>query len=229
MMITAEAPRAPRPSRARFGPVAYASRDGAPAAKPQGRAVKGGDESLESVMARYVAGDPRAFDQLYGRVAPRVLGYLRSMARDRVRADDLCQTTFLKLHRGRAGWLPNSPVIPWVMAIARNAFYDDALQRKRARVRLTATGEVPDLIDLELLAEAPDTDRPSAELHERVARAVDALPTLQREALALTTKGGLTHRDAAAALDTTTTAIKLRVHRAYEALRAALHAQPRGR
>jgi RNA polymerase sigma-70 factor (ECF subfamily) len=160
---------------------------------------------------------------------PRVLGYLRALTQDPVRAEDLCQTTFFKLHRGRASWLPGSPVIPWAMAIARNTFLDDALRSKRARVRLTATGEVPEIVDLDRPAEAADADHAHAELQEMVARAVEALPPRQREALSLTTRGGLTHRDAAAALDTTTTAIKLRVHRAYASIRAALHTHRPGR
>lgn len=184
------------------------------------------NELLEPIMRRYVGGELRAFDELYARVAPRVLGYLLSMTRDRVWAEDLCQTTFFKLHRGREGWIPGAPVIPWVMAIARNTFYDDAQRARRARVRVTSTGDVPDLPDLDL---ADMSEQPSAELTEIVARAMDALPVLQREALALTTLGGLTHRDAAAALDTTEMAVKLRVHRAYEALRAALHTRRRSR
>jgi DNA-directed RNA polymerase specialized sigma24 family protein len=91
---------------------------------------------------------------------------------------------------------------------------------------VTTTGDVPDLPDLDHTELA---ERPSGELTEVVARAMDALPVLQREALALTTLGGLTHRDAAAALDTTEMAVKLRVHRAYEALRAALHTRRRNR
>jgi len=180
-------------------------------------------DPLESVMARYVAGDLQAFDDLYARVAPRVHRYLLSMTRDRMRAEDLCQTTFLKLHRGRGGWIPGSPVMPWVMAIARNALYDDSLQAKRTRVKVTTTGDLPDIGDLAVAGEALEAKQSSTELNEVLAQAVDALPLRQREALALTTQGGLTHRDAAAALDTTETAIKLRVHRAYQTLRAALH------
>ena len=172
-------------------------------------------------MRRYVSGELRAFDELYAHLAPRVYGYLLSMTRDRVWAEDLCQMTFFKLHRGRSGWIPGAPVHPWVMAIARNTFYDEAQRARRARVRVTTTGDVPDLPDLDFLTEM--SERSSAELAEIVARAMDALPALQREAIALTTLGGLTHRDAAAALDTTEMAVKLRVHRAYEALRAALH------
>lgn len=174
-------------------------------------------------MQRYLDGDARAFDELYAEVSGRVFTYLLSMTRDRVRAEDLCQTTFLKLHRARAGWILGSPVMPWVMAIARNTLFDDSLRAKRARVRVTATGELPEQVDLRALeAEAERDAGPSSEQAEVLAAALDRLPPLQREALALTKQAGLSQRDAALALGTTETAVKLRVHRAYEALRAAL-------
>jgi RNA polymerase sigma-70 factor, ECF subfamily len=185
----------------------------------------GADDSLEQLMARYLAGDMAAFDELYARVSPRVFGYLLSMTGTRARAEDLFQTTFLKLHRGRSGWIPGAPVLPWLMAIARNAFYDDARTAKQSRVRLTATGEVPDLIppgDLEAELTREDAERSSAAVLEALAPAVASLPPLQREAFALTKQGGLTHKEAAISLGTTETAVKLRVHRAYEALRVAL-------
>lgn len=174
-------------------------------------------------MQRYLDGDARAFDDLYAGVSGRVFKFLLSMTRDRVRAEDLCQTTFLKLHRARTGWIPGSPVMPWVMAIARNTLFDDSLRSKRARVRVTTTGELPETVDLGALdLEAERDASPSPERAELLTAALERLPPLQREALALTKQAGLSQRDAALALGTTETAIKLRVHRAYEALRAAL-------
>jgi len=52
-------------------------------------------------MQRYCDGDAGAFRQLYALVAPRLLGYLVKMTRERALADDLLQQTFLKVHRAR--------------------------------------------------------------------------------------------------------------------------------
>lgn len=180
------------------------------------------EEPMESFMARYVAGDLQAFDSLYERVAPRVFKYLLSMTRDRERAQDLCQTTFLKLHRARAGWIPGSPVLPWIIAIARNALFDDSLRAKNARGKVTATGDLPDIIDLAELDAPLNREAPSADLAEILAEAIAGLPVLQREAIVLTKQSGLSQREAALALGTTETAVKLRVHRAYGTLRPIL-------
>ncbi len=179
-------------------------------------------------MSRYAGGDMGAFDALYAQISPRVFRYLFSMTRDRGVAEDLFQTVFLKVHRSRAGWIPGSNVVAWFMAIARNTFYDDALQRRRDRARVTEGGDVPDvvgLIDLEALLTAPP-DAPSPSLLAALARAVDALPERSREALILTKRSGLSQKEAALVLGTTTAAVKLRVHRAYEELRDALGSHP---
>ena len=53
-------------------------------------------------MSRYCAGDASAFRALYQEVAPRLLGYLVRLARDRTLAEDLLQQTFWKAAFGRA-------------------------------------------------------------------------------------------------------------------------------
>src|SRR5690606_34561353 len=114
------------------------------------------------------------------------------------------------------GYLAPSPVVPWLMAIARNAFIDEARKRGRSNVRVTPSGELPDLVD------PKSTKTAELGLKEAIDRAVDALSPGQREAFVLTKHTGLSPRDAARVLGTTETAVKLRVHRAYLALREAL-------
>lgn len=179
---------------------------------------------LEALMAGYVGGDLAAFDALYGHLAPRLHGYLVSLARDRDRADDLLQIAFLKMHHARAAWIPGAAVLPWAFAIARNAFYDDARHAARAPDRPTDTGELPELADLDARAEAEaigDVDRRV----EEIGAALERLHPSQREAFVLTKQMGLSLREAADVLSTTESAVKLRVHRAYVALRKLLAAK----
>ena len=167
-------------------------------------------------MESYVAGDLSSFDAIYDGTSGRVFAFLLAMTKDRSRAEDLCQTVYLKMHRARASWLRGAPVSPWLMAIARNAFLDDARARGRARVRVTTSGDVPDR------AQEGSGRDPAVGLREAIDEAIDALTPRQREAFVLTRKSGLSPREAAQVLGTTETAVKLRVHRAYVALRRAL-------
>jgi RNA polymerase sigma-70 factor (ECF subfamily) len=60
------------------------------------RRGEGGDAGMAEVMARYCAGDARAFHELYGAVAPKILGHLTGLAGDKATAEDLLQQTFMK-------------------------------------------------------------------------------------------------------------------------------------
>jgi RNA polymerase sigma-70 factor (ECF subfamily) len=62
----------------------------------------------------------------------------------------------------------------------------------------------------------------AGELARRIQVILAKLPTSQRAAFELIKQEGLTVAEAAQVLGTTVAAVKLRAHRAYEALRAAL-------
>jgi RNA polymerase sigma-70 factor, ECF subfamily len=190
---------------------------------PEAMDPRRGAGELEALMARYVGGDMAAFDALYACVARGLHAYLLSMCRRRADADDLLQTTFVKIHRGRAGWIPGSPVMPWAMAIARNALIDHVRRDSGATaLRLTRTGELPEpASDDDALHELIGRER-NGHVTLAVSQAIASLLPSQREALLLTKCSGLTTRETAQRLGTSPTAVKLRVHRAYLALRETL-------
>src|SRR6187455_875235 len=131
------------------------------------------------LMGRYCDGDVSAFRDLYGQVAPRLLGYLVRMAGSRAAAEDLLQQTFLKVHRARAAYVRGADPLPWIYSIAHRTFIDEARKVKRAIVRV-ADDEVPD-------APAPVADEPAdPEVTRAALDALAQLPEQQREAVVLT-------------------------------------------
>jgi RNA polymerase sigma-70 factor (ECF subfamily) len=88
-------------------------------------------DALGEAMRAYQSGDATAFHRLYAALGPVVRRYLRSVARDDARVDDLVQETFLQLHRARRTYNPERPVIPWALAIARHVFLMECRVRKR--------------------------------------------------------------------------------------------------
>jgi RNA polymerase sigma-70 factor (ECF subfamily) len=175
-------------------------------------------------MERYARGDESAFSELYDALAPRLHGYLLRGCRDACRADDLLQQTMLQIHRARGSFIPGADVLPWAFAIARRLLIDSLRRSKHERhaVSLETGGYENGALEF-------DADlRPADELvdSQRLARAVHAalarLPKSQRVAFELIKRDGLSIREAAQALGATPTAVKLRVHRAYVALRSAL-------
>jgi RNA polymerase sigma-70 factor, ECF subfamily len=183
--------------------------------------VTDGDRSLaDEAMDRYAGGDDSAFSDLYDLIAPRLLGYLVRQTRDEARAEDLVQQTLLRMHRARGRFLPGAAVVPWAMAIARRLMIDDLRHRRGDRVTRSIedepTTDVPDKAPTAVdLVEA-------RELGARIRAELAKLPESQREAFELIKQEGLSLAEAAAILGTTVTAVKLRAHRAYLALRVSL-------
>jgi RNA polymerase sigma-70 factor (ECF subfamily) len=177
-----------------------------------------------ALMQRYVDGDAAAFRALYAGVAPRLLGYLAKMTRDRAIADDLLQQTFLKVHRARAAWVAGADPIPWIYAIAHRTFLDEARRKSRAIVGVAHGDELPE-IPADIGGHAPGAaPEPGAdpELVKTALAALEALPAAQREAVVLTKLDGKSIAEAAQIAGTTPGAMKVRAHRGYVALRRAL-------
>jgi len=178
---------------------------------------------LRTLMAKYCDGDARAFRELYAQVAPRLLGYLVRMARDRPLAEDLLQRTFLKVHRARAAYVRDADPLPWLYAIAHRTFLDEARGNRRTVVG-GAPEDLPE-VPVGLTGQADhqrEETRGDPEVARRALAALAQLPVAQREAVVLTKLDGKSVVEAAEIAGTTPGAMKVRAHRGYVALRRAL-------
>jgi len=165
-------------------------------------------------MERYARGDDAAFGELYDLIAPRLYAFLLRQTRSEAHAKDVLQQTMLKIHLARGTFLEGAAVLPWAYAIARRLWID---QTRRGKHEAPLEND-----DREGNDPPPDDVVYSAELAERVRRELAKLPENQRVAFQLVKEEELTIAEAAAVLGTTESAVKLRAHRAYQALRAAL-------
>ena len=188
------------------------------------RAIRGADADADAAMERYSRGDDVAFEEVYDAIAPRLLGYLRKSTRDGFAAEDLMQQTLLHIHRARGTFIPGAAVMPWAFAIARRLMTDSA---RRQRLERRVFADAPP--DEEAVLYGPSADAPTADellharrMETRVREQLDDLPEMQRTAYRLLQQEGMTIKGAAEALGTSVSAVKLRAHRAYRALRAAL-------
>ncbi len=174
-------------------------------------------DAADAAMDRYAAGDDAAFAQVYDALAPRLWGYLLRRTKNEDDAADLLQQTMLHMHRARGEFIAGAEVTPWAFAIARRLLVDSARRR--------GPGQGVDHGGLE--AQASDTPRADDLVHARelaghIERALAELPAAQRTAFRLIKEEGLTLAEAARILGTSVGAAKVRAHRAYEAIRAAL-------
>lgn len=182
--------------------------------------------TLDELMGRYCDGDAAAFAAIYAEMAPRLLGYLTRLARDRVTAEDLLQQTFLKLHHARAAYVRGADPVPWLYTIAHRTFVDEHRRRRRAVADVARTaGALPEVraeLDGSRADDTVDDAGRDPRVRATVAEALERLPANQREAIVLTKFEGMSHADAAQVLGVSVGAVKLRAHRAFETLRALL-------
>jgi RNA polymerase sigma-70 factor (ECF subfamily) len=175
-------------------------------------------------MERYARGEDQAFSELYDALAPRLRRYLLRASGDPGRADDLLQQTMLQIHRARGRFIAGAEVLPWAFAIARRLLIDSLRRRRNERRTISLETGGRDAGPVEAAAVQHGAD----ELldGQRLARALEAelarLPESHRLAFELVRNEGLSIREAAEVLGATPTAVKLRAHRAYAALRVAL-------
>jgi RNA polymerase sigma-70 factor (ECF subfamily) len=184
---------------------------------------------LDQAMDRYAQGEDAAFDVVYRQAGPRLRGFLLRMCSDPTLADDLTQETFVRLHLARGSFAAGAAALPWMLAIARNAFLDHARRhqvRRLARERVSQDQAAlppeasPDTRGDEVIA--------ARETLEIVRLTLDRMSLAQREAFVLLRFEGLSVRDAAQVLGATEAAVKVRAFRAYEMLRAALDRESGG-
>ena len=171
-------------------------------------------------MAAYVAGDRRAFEQLFARLAPRLHRFFQRSFRAEATADDLLQVTFLKLHKARDTYKTDMRVAPWAFAIAARVRLDE--YRKRKRLAEDGDEEALARADEARAAETQGDGGIDGDTADAVRRAVDALPESQRVVIHLNRFEGMTFAEIAGVLGTTEGAIKLRAFPRLQALRQAL-------
>ncbi len=167
-------------------------------------------------MEAYVAGDAQAFQRLFRTLAPPIHAFfVRTMGAGAV-AEDLVQTTFLKIHGARGTFRPGERLRPWVFTIA-------------ARVRvdwLRSHGRSDAVLDAESADPEPRHDPGHAALAseraERVRAAIERLPEAQRAVVHLHRFEELGFAEIGQVLGISEGAAKLRAFRAYAQLRALL-------
>jgi RNA polymerase sigma-70 factor (ECF subfamily) len=173
----------------------------------------------EALMEAYVAGDPGAFQRLFRELAPSLHSFFARTVSDGPAAEDLLQTTFLKLHGARSSWRRGEPLRPWVFTIAARVRLD-WLRRNRRR-------GAEEELDGEAVAAPEGAGDPvqaivAKQLAERVREALDRLAEPQRVVVHLHRFEGLGFAEIGRILGITEGAAKLRAFRGYAQLRSLL-------
>lgn len=167
----------------------------------------------ELLAIRCQLGEASAFDELVERWHGPLWNYIRRMLRDESVAEEVHQEVWLKILRGIDRLREPERLIPWMFSIARITVLD------RLRSRYAESVEVPLAEELQADESEPVIEIGESELlHD----ALEGLPLIDREAIALFYLRELSLNEVAAVLEIPVGTVKSRLHRARTLLRKKL-------
>jgi len=140
------------------------------------------------------AGDPRAPAALWARYSPSVGRVLAKALGPTIEVEDLTQEVFLRVFGRLPSLRDPSALRAFVLGVAMNVLKWELRRRWIGRrVRLSGTGELPDI-------ESTPADAEARHALLRCYRILDTLPTKERMAFVLRCMEGMTIEEAAEAL-----------------------------
>jgi RNA polymerase sigma-70 factor (ECF subfamily) len=176
------------------------------------------ERSDEALMQAWSAGEMAAFEALYARHRATLYRFLLRTLGHTAGAEELFQETWARVIAARTRWRPEAKFSTWLLQIAHNLTVD---HWRRQRPEDTDSEQTLAQID------APDHERPDAQLstfeqRRRLMRALESLPTEQREAFLLRAESGLGVEEIAEATGVGRETAKSRLRYAMARLREAL-------
>ncbi|MFQ5853317.1 MAG: RNA polymerase sigma factor [Candidatus Binatia bacterium] len=185
--------------------------------------------SDERLMLAYRDGDEGAFTELFNRYKVRIFNYFLRHITDRATAEDLLQSTFLKVHRSRKSYQPLAAFSTWIFTIASNLLRD-ATRIERRRADIVELEEVREKIAagsgpwevVHRYVKNPESEYGAMEITQHIRQAVQSLPPDQRAVILLAKYEGFKYEEIADILNTTAGAVKVKAHRAMKTLEKVL-------
>src|SRR5207244_11921943 len=193
-----------------------------------------GDASEAAFVTRLRAGEPDAFEQLVRNYTPPLLRVARRLLGKDDEARDALQDAFISVFRSIRNFEAGSRLSTWLHRVVVNA----ALMKLRTR-RRHPEEEIEKYLPLfqedghQIVPsvewmESAETALQRKEMRQLVRTAIDRLPDTYRTVLLLRDIEEMNTEETAEILGISTTAAKLRLHRARQALRSQLDPQMRG-
>ena len=179
-------------------------------------------KSTDAQLVRRVQkGDKGAFDLLVLKYQHRIINLVMRYVRDPDQALDITQEAFLKAYRALGRFRGESAFYTWLYRIAVNTAKNYlAAQRRRP---MDAELDLQDPEQFDLHAKLRETDTPEGvlmgrQLHETVARAIEALPEDLRTAIVLRELDGMSYEEIAQTMECPVGTVRSRIFRARDAI-----------
>ena len=185
--------------------------------------------SDEDLLARFGQGDADAFEELLGRYRRPLFNFILRSVRDKAKAEDLLQDTFLRVIQKSADFQGKAKFSTWLYTIARNLCIDTSRKMVfRRHKSLDAPSRRDDAGAAPLVEKVAGTELGAdrevigEDIKRKLALAVEELPDDQREVFLLRQVQHLPFKEIAEIVGVPENTVKSRMRYALERLQQAL-------
>jgi RNA polymerase sigma factor (sigma-70 family) len=177
------------------------------------------------LMEQVRGGQIERLGLLFERHQVKLFNFFLRLTRSHQLSEDLTQEVFLRLLKYRASFAPGSPFLPWLYGIARRLYYDASRARSREVSWDADAWEGRD----EVVSPDPTPDMNADQRDEArvLTQALARLPLEKREVLVLSHLQHLRCEEIAQIVQCSPGAVRVRIHRALQALKVVLGRMPR--
>lgn len=155
------------------------------------------------------------FTLIYNRNKVKLYNYVLRMVSDRMLAEDIVQTVFLKLFENLNRIRNKNSMVYWIFTTARNEIYTYYRGKKVKVDRFNVLdSEEIEIAGDENLTEAIESN----ELKEVIFSELDNLPVEQKEVFVLKEYGGFSYKEIGAMMNTNENLVKSRLHKTRQKL-----------
>ncbi len=175
-------------------------------------------EQVASLIARVARKDRQAFEQLYRQTAPKLLGTVLRILKDRGWADDVVQESYLNIWQKAEQFdSGRSSPITWLVSVARNRAIDEL--RKHPTGRTTTSDELDDLAGQQTTAQEHLEGRQAV---NHLNRCIDQLEKDRQDMVRLAYLNGWSREELASHFDQPVNTVKTWLHRALKQIKRCL-------
>jgi RNA polymerase sigma-70 factor (ECF subfamily) len=151
------------------------------------------------------------FTVIYNRHKTQIYNYTLKMVSDRMTAEDIVQTVFMRFYENFGALRSVNASTSWLFTTARNEIFMH-YRKKQTRVDQYRPEDIS--LAEKLPGELPDELYQQQEMREHIQEVLKTLPDEQRETFLLREYGGLSYDEIAKVMECETKAVKSRLHKA---------------
>jgi RNA polymerase sigma-70 factor (ECF subfamily) len=183
----------------------------------------------QEVVAYAREGREAAYRELIGRYERPVFSLIFRLVRQREKAEDLAQDTFIKVLNALDRYDPAHKLSSWIFKIAHNTALDQLRKKEPEMLSLEGSPHAETADEIQATAvvavsseESPEEYAASRELGEVLERAIGTLRPEYRSAIVLAHVEGRPYEEIAEIMDVPLGTVKTYIHRARNELRSKL-------